>query len=112
MRLNVREGLVIPVEGNRKGGESMKAFIGLLIVFSVTVGLAGPGYATHKEEKGTVKGTITKIEPSGYEITVRDDKGKETKVNMREAGSLKVGDSVVVKDGHITPAVKPRTGGY
>ena len=84
----------------------------LLTVLLFALSAAGPGYAAHKEEKGTVKGTITRMEPSGYDITVKDDKGIETKVNVRDVGGVKVGDSVVIKDGKVSPAVKPKTGGY
>jgi len=90
----------------------MRIFFALLTTIVFALSAAGPCYAAHKEEKGTVKGTITRMEPSGYEITVKDDKGKETKVNVRDAGGVKVGDSVVVKDGKVAPAVKPKTGGY
>jgi hypothetical protein len=90
----------------------MRTVFALLIGFVFMLNLAGVGYAGHKDEKGTVKGTITKMEASEYTVTVKDDKGKETKVNVKDAGGLKVGDSVVVKDGKIAPAVKPKTGGY
>ena len=90
----------------------MRKVFSLLVGFAFMLNRAGVGYAGHKDEKGMVKGTITKMEPSEYAITVKDDKRKETKVNVKDARGLKVGDSVVVKDGKIAPAVKPRTGGY
>lgn len=77
-----------------------------------TFGVTGLSYSSHKEEKGTLKGTIIKIEPSEYEITVKDDRGNETKVTVKEAGGLKVGESVIIKNGKVMPAVKPKTGGY
>lgn len=90
----------------------MRTVFALLIALVFALSVAGPGYAAHKEEKGTVKGTITKIEPSEYEITVKDDSGKETKVKVRDGAGLKVGEGVIVKDGKVMPAVKPKTGGY
>jgi hypothetical protein len=90
----------------------MKAISALLTALVFTLSVAGPLYAAHKEEAGTVKGTVTKIEASEYEIAVKDDKGKETKVRVKDAAGVKVGDGVVIKEGKVTPAVKPRTGGY
>jgi hypothetical protein len=90
----------------------VKAVSALLTALVFALSVAGPLYAAHKEEAGVVKGTVTKIEPSEYEIAVKDDKGKETKVRVKDAAGVKVGDSVVIKDGKVTPAVKPRTGGY
>ncbi len=54
---------------------------------------------------------MTRIEATEYEVTVKDDKGKETKVEVNDAVGLKVGESVVVKDGKVVRAVKPKTGG-
>lgn len=90
----------------------MRTVLALLTVIVFTFAAAGVGYSTHKDEKGTIKGTITKIEPSEYEITVKDDKGKEMKVKVKDAAGLKVGEGVVIKDGKAMPAVKPKTGGY
>ncbi len=90
----------------------MRMVLALLIALVFTLGVAGPGYSAHKEEMGTVKGTVMKIEPSEYEITVKDDKGKETKVKVKDGAGLKVGESVVIKDGKVMTAVKPKTGGY
>lgn len=89
----------------------MRTVVTFLLVLILTIGISGVGYSGHKEEKG-VKGTITRIEPSEYEVTVKDDKGKETKVTVKDASGLKVGESVVVRDGKVMPAVKPKTGGY
>ena len=90
----------------------MKAVLALLIALVFTFSVAALGYSAHKEETGAVKGTVTKIEPSEYEVTVKDEKGKETKVKVKDAAGAKVGDGVVIKEGKVTPAVKPRTGGY
>jgi hypothetical protein len=90
----------------------MKTVLALLVTLVFMLGVAVPGYPTHKDEPGTVKGTVTKIEPSEYEVTVKDDKGKETKVKVKDAAGLKAGESVVIKDGKVMPAVKPKTGGY
>lgn len=90
----------------------MRTVLALLTVVVFTFSVAVVSYSAHKEEKGTVKGTIMKIEPSEYEITVKDDKGKETTVTVKDAAGLRVGEGVVIKDGKVMPAVKPKTGGY
>jgi hypothetical protein len=89
-----------------------KTILVLVIVCIGILNLAGPGFSAHKEEKGAVQGTIMKIEATEYEITVKDEKGKETKVKVKDAGGFKVGENVVIKDGKVTKAVKPITGGY
>jgi hypothetical protein len=83
-------------------------FVALVISLSFT----GAGFSGHKEEKGEVKGMVTKIEATEYEVTVKDDKGKEIRVKVKDIAGLKVGENVVVKDGKVAPAVKPKTGGY
>jgi hypothetical protein len=90
----------------------MKTVLALLTVVVFTFTLGGVSYSAHKEEKGAIRGTIVKIEPSEYEITVKDGNGKETKVTVKDAAGLKVGEGVVIKDGKVMPAVKPKTGGY
>ncbi len=90
----------------------MKTVSAVLAVFVVTLSLAGVCWSAHKEDTGTVKGTILKIEPSEYEVTVKDDKGKETKVRVKDTAGVKVGEGVVINKGKVAPAVKPRTGGY
>ena len=90
----------------------MRTVFVLLVVVVFAFFAAGVSDAAHKEEKGTVKGMVTKIEPSEYEVTVKDEKGKETKVTVKDAAGLKVGGNVVIKDGKVMPAVKPKTGGY
>lgn len=77
------------------------------ILFSATVALS-----VHEPIKGTITGTITKIEPIEYEVTVKDEKGKEVKIKVKDLAGTKVGDSVVIQDGKMKKAVKPITGGY
>jgi hypothetical protein len=86
--------------------------LALFVVMAFTFTVAGISYSSHKEEKGVIKGTITKVEVTEYELTVKDNKGQETKVKGKGAPEFKVGDNVVVKDGKATKAVKPLTGGY
>ncbi len=75
--------------------------------------LTGAGFAAHQEEKAAPKGIVTKIAVSEYEVTIKDDKGKETKVKAKDISDIQVGDSVIVtQDGKIKKAVKPKTGGY
>jgi len=78
----------------------------LLISFPTTV------FAAHQVEKAAPKGTVTKITVSEYEVTIKDDKGKETKVKVKEVSDVAVGDSVIVTNGVLKKAVKPKTGGY
>ncbi len=82
-----------------------------LITLAFLFSLVLAAFSAHEAEKGMAKGTITKIEPTEYEITVKDDKGKETKVKSKDT-SLRVGDSVVVKGNKVSKEVKPITGGY
>ncbi len=90
----------------------MRTVLAFLMVFVFTFSVAGVGHCGHQEEKGAIKGTVTKIVPSEYEITIKDDKGKETKVKVKDTGGVKVGEGVAVKDGKVTKEVKPKTGGY
>jgi len=79
----------------------------LLMSFPATV------FAAHQEEKAAPKGTVTNIVASEYEVTIKDDKGKETKVKVKEISDVKVGDRVIVtKEGKVKKEVKPKTGGY
>ena len=68
--------------------------------------------SVHVEDKGVVKGTVTEIEVIEVELTVKDEKGKETKIKIKDISDIKVGDSVTIKDGKIKKAVKPITVGY
>lgn len=72
---------------------------------------AGISFSAHEDVKGTVKGTVTEIKIVEVELTVKDDKGKETKVKTKDTG-LKLGDRIVIKDGKASKEVKPITGGY
>ncbi len=58
-----------------------------------------------------VKGAVTGIKVVEIELTVKDDKGKETKVRTGDT-SFKSGDHVVIRDGKVSKEVRPITGGY
>ncbi len=90
----------------------MKKILFLCISALLISGAAVIGFAAHETGKGEMKGTITKIEIAEYEVTVKDDQGKETKARIKDSTGLKVGDSVIVKEGKVKKAVKPITGGY
>ncbi len=90
----------------------IKNILALFVVVAFTFSVAGISYSSHQEEKGVIKGTVTKIEVTEYELTVKDSKGQETKFKMNGVPEFGVGDNVVVKDGKATKAVKPLTGGY
>jgi hypothetical protein len=89
-----------------------KAILTLFIALATTLSIASEGFSGHEEEKGAVKGTVTRIEATEYLITVKDDKGKETKVKVKDAAGVKVGEGIVVKDGKVAKEVKPKAGGY
>ena len=84
----------------------------VLLAFVVTVSSAGTCFSGHKEEKDVIKGTVTEIVPVEYEITVKDDHGKETKTKVKDVGDVKVGDSVTIQSGKAKKSIKPKTGGY
>lgn len=69
----------------------------LLFVFSV-VSMA---FA----DSAKIEGTVTKIE--GKKVTVKDEKGKETTVTVKDLGGAKVGDKVEIKDGKVTVKKEP-----
>jgi hypothetical protein len=77
----------------------------VLLALVVTLGVAGTGFSGHKEEKGLVV-------PVEYEITIKDDHGKETKARVKDVGDVKVGDNVTIQGGKAKKAIKPKTGGY
>ena len=89
-----------------------KTLFVLLIVFSFTIVTAGVGFSVHVEGKGEVKGTVTEIKIVEVELTVKDDKGTETKVKTKDTAAFKLGDRVVIKDAKVAKEVKPITGGY
>ncbi len=90
----------------------MKIFALSLVVPLFILGTAVKGLPTHVEEKGTVKGTVTDIKAVEVELTVKDEKGKETKVRTKDPSAFKLGDHVVIKSGKVMKEVKPITGGY
>lgn len=87
--------------------------IALIVSLVMLFCFAGTAFSAHQEEKAAPKGTVTKIVTTEYEVTIKDDKGKETKVKAKDISDVKVGDSVIVtKEGKVKKAVKPITGGY
>ncbi len=79
----------------------MKRLVALFVILMFVIGVVGLSFAAD------VKGTVTKID--GKKITVKDDKGKETTVEVKDTGGAKVGDTVEIKDGKVT-VKKPKTG--
>jgi len=74
-----------------------KRFIALLMVMALTLGVAGLSFSAQE-----TKGTVAKIE--GSKLTIQDDMGKKTTVQVKDQESLKevkVGDRVSVKDGKV-----------
>jgi len=75
-----------------------KRLIVLLMVTVFTLGVVGVSFSAEE-----VKGTVAKIE--GDKLTIQDDTGKQTTVQVKDQDSLKdvkVGDKVSVKDGKVT----------
>jgi len=74
-----------------------KRLIVLLMVMAFTLAVAGLGFSAQD-----TKGTVAKIE--GNKLTILDDTGKQTTVQVKDQESLKevkVGDKVLVKDGKV-----------
>lgn len=88
-----------------------RGFSALLVAAVFVVCAAGVGLASHEEEKGAVKGTVTGVKIVEIEISVKDDRGKETKVKTGDT-TFQLGDRVFIKDGKVSREVKPKTGGY
>lgn len=87
----------------------MKRAIVLLVAIVFTLSIISIGFAAAAK----VEGTVTKIE--GKKVTVKDDKGKETTVEVKDLGGAKVGDKVKIEDGKVTvmkTEKKPAAGGY
>ena len=80
-----------------------RAIIAMLVAIVFTLGVVGLSFAAD------VKGTVTKIE--GNKVTVKDDAGKETTVDVKDAKGVKVGDKVTIKDGAIVPPAKKKVTG-
>lgn len=81
----------------------MKKALALLITMVFTVGVVGLAFAQD------AKGTVTKIEAK--KVTVKDEKGKESAVTVKETGGAKVGDVVEIKGG-VLKVVKKKAAGY
>jgi len=80
-----------------------RAIIAMLVAIVFTLGVVGLSFAAE------VKGTVTKVE--GNKVTLNDDAGKETTVDVKDAKGVKVGDKVTIKDGAIVPAAKKKVTG-
>ncbi len=71
----------------------------LFVVAAFTLAFAGIISAQQQE----IKGTVSKIE--GIKVTIQDDQGKETTVQVQDQDSLKtirLGDKILVKGGKVT----------
>jgi len=87
-----------------------KSLLALLFALAFALGTAGAAFSAHEPKE--TKGTVTKIEAVEYEVTLKDEKGKEVKVKVKDLKGIKAGDTAIVKDGKLEKAVKPVTGGY
>lgn len=90
----------------------MKIKVFLILFLAVIFALSVQSKVFSDHPSKDIKGTVIKIEPVEYEITLKDDKGNEVKTRVKNVEGIKAGDSVVVKDGKVKKAVKPITGGY
>jgi outer membrane lipoprotein SlyB len=77
----------------------MKKILVLLVALVFTLGVVGLSFAAD------VKGTVTKIE--GNKVTVKDDKGKETTVEVKDTAGANVGDKVEIKGGKVMKEAAP-----
>jgi hypothetical protein len=71
----------------------MKKVLVLLVALVFALGVVGLSFAAD------VKGTVAKID--GKKITVKDEKGKEHTVEVKDTAGAKVGDKVEIKDGKV-----------
>lgn len=85
-------------------------FFSILIILLFTVSIAGTGFSGHVPTD--TKGVVTRIEVVEVELTVKDDRGKETRARVKDPSAFAVGDRVVIKDGKVSKEVRPITGGY
>jgi len=76
----------------------MKSIITVLVAAAFLLSLASLSLAAGAEKMG-VSGTVTKIE--GNMVTVRDDMGMETPVDVKDVKDTKIGDKVKIEDGVI-----------
>ncbi|HEX9261362.1 MAG TPA: hypothetical protein VF893_02420 [Candidatus Bathyarchaeia archaeon] len=76
----------------------MKSIITVLVAAAFLISLASLSLAAGMGKMG-VNGTVTKIE--GNKVTVQDDMGKETTVDVKDVKDTKVGDKVKIEDGII-----------
>jgi ribosomal protein S1 len=87
----------------------MKSIITVLVAATFLLSLASLSLAAGAEKMG-VKGTVTKIE--GNKVTVQNDMGKETTVDVKDVKDTKVGDKVKIEDGVIKKSTdEPETSG-
>ncbi len=77
----------------------MKKILVLLVALVFALGVVGLSFAAD------VKGTVTKVE--GKKITVKDDKGKEHTVDVKDTAGVKAGDKVEIKGGKVVKEAAP-----
>lgn len=87
----------------------MRAIVAVLMALVFTFSVVSLGFAAE------VKGTVAKVE--GKKITVKDAKGNETTVELKDTAGAKAGDDVEIKDGAVkivkkAPEKKPAAAGY
>ncbi len=76
----------------------MKSVVTALVAAAFLLSLVSPSLAAGNEKMG-VSGKVTKIE--GNKVTVQDDTGKETTVEVKDAKGARVGDKVKIENGVI-----------
>ncbi len=89
-----------------------RTLLSAAIAATLMLGVPLVGFSAHEEGKDAIKGTVTDIKTTEVELTVKDDKGKETKIRTKDASAFKAGDHVVIRDGKVSKEVKPISGGY
>jgi hypothetical protein len=83
-----------------------KPIIAVLVAVVFLLSFVSLSFAKGTEKEGVIKGTVTKIE--GNMVTVKDDAGKETTVDVKDVKDIKVGDKVKIKEGVIKKMTEKR----
>ena len=74
-----------------------KSILAVLFATIFLLSFVSVSFANKDDKTCQAKGTITKIE--GNMVTVKDKKGEEKTVEVKNASDLKVGEKIKVRDG-------------
>jgi len=74
----------------------MRSAIIFFILVALTLAIVGLTFATDAK---VVKGVVTEVTKNA--VTVKDEAGKETTVEVKDAGKVNIGDEVVINEGEV-----------